>query len=144
MSADLVAFLHRMYNEDERVAREAATPGDWEVQGYHVLGKGVPPSRGPLVSFAIGYAEHIARWDPARVLRQVNAKREILAEYEEAARAAAEVAEIDFPDEARGRVERAGYSQSAAALYRVTAHLATEYAAHPDYRPEWAPEEAGR
>lgn len=71
-------------------------------------------------------AMHIARWDPARVLAEVEAKREILDEY----LLWAEDDSRDY-DQSRTAVERS------AALEVVVKVLALPYAGHADYRPEW-------
>jgi hypothetical protein len=60
------------------------------------------------------HAAHIARHDPARVLREVEAKRAIVA------------AVAESPGEATG-------------LGVAMLHLAAVYADHPDYRQEWRP-----
>lgn len=83
------------------------------------------PSRvGNLPQFAISSAEevpttvgaHIIRHDPARVLREVEAKRKVVDRY-------AWLREHGDTGDARW----------------VLPLLAAVYADHPDYRPEWAP-----
>jgi hypothetical protein len=94
---DLVEWLKAQLDDDERVAREA-TPGPWHlahegqdlrlessVQGAavaewtYVVRPWVPAdwddcdTRDPA---------HIARWDPARVLREVEAKRQIVEQHD--------------------------------------------------------------
>lgn len=77
--AALVAFVEARLDEDERTARfvlssYAGHEPDWDVPCTGVVQTGgelVPTGDGPL-------AEHIARHDPARVLRAVEAKRRIL------------------------------------------------------------------
>jgi hypothetical protein len=100
---DIVAFLRERYDdrgrkldEDERIAAEAAqgfpnwdTTSDGDVRQVGTGGSGylaTGPDGGSL--FEVG--EHIARWDPARVLDQVadercdvDAKRRILNEHVE-------------------------------------------------------------
>ena len=68
-------------------------------------------------------AQHFARHDPARVLREVEAKRKRLAEYE------AVLEEID-PDEPDDRVLRS----TAYAMIRYDAEV---YSDHPDYDTAW-------
>lgn len=87
---DLVTWLLEQIAEDERVAR-AATDGPWEWDGEAV--DVVPSSRG--VDFIARYrwvsmsdsetegvlpadGEHIADWDPARVLAECEAKRKLV------------------------------------------------------------------
>lgn len=72
-------------------------------------------------------AAHIARHDPARVLREVEAKRAIVEMCESHANA-------QFPD------FEGGY---ASAAEDALTHLALVWSDHPDYRPAWAPGAAG-
>ena len=138
MTANLIAFLRARLDEDERIAR-APTPGHeiWAAtETESVAGPAVYDDQWRLVSGpmydhnnplsnrdgATGPAyinddalmEHIARHDPARVLREVEAKRRIVAMYE------------------RGM----GYDQALTDSLRL---LALPYADHPDCRAEWRP-----
>lgn len=85
---ELVVWLKKQVQEDERIASEA-TQDRWRVERWHhhhhefvVLadhGIGAP-------AFAIssaGNAEHIARWDPETVFAECATKRQIIALYEE-------------------------------------------------------------
>lgn len=72
-------------------------------------------------------AAHIARWDPARVLREVEAKRRLIAEI---------VPRVQSMDEQISTEWGGSLDDAAGDLLRL---LATAYADHPDYRPEWAP-----
>lgn len=86
---DLLAFLRAQLDEDERVAR-AATVGPWEwgpsptaKLTWGLSGSDVPFGGWILRVNDAGCpsthdAQHIARWDPARVLAEVEAKRRIL------------------------------------------------------------------
>jgi hypothetical protein len=126
---ELVDFLKARLAEDEQAARDAPGLGRWEVQGYHVYDPSTPKSLGPVASNAIGYARHIARHDPARVLREVERDRgiiDILAE--DAGAASGEVTQQDFG----GELDR---WMRATAVLRL---LASVYDTHPDYRKEWA------
>ncbi|MCX4540485.1 DUF6221 family protein [Streptomyces sp. NBC_01565] len=70
---DLVQFLRARLDEDEQTAR-AATPGPWAVDGGSVY-------VGRPINEVVDYSEsaaHIARHDPARVLAEVDAKRQML------------------------------------------------------------------
>jgi hypothetical protein len=64
---DLITWLRAQLDDDERVAQEAIS---WTWR---------PELTNEFVS-----AEHIARWDPARVLAEVEAKRRILDLHEQA------------------------------------------------------------
>lgn len=127
VSADLVAWLRAQLDEDERVARAA---GDsW---GYHwthepcdfdeSMSEGVHAERGDVVScgeVSPEHGEHIARWDPARVLAEVEAKRQLLSWVEEVSESATlgDFFGVD-PDE-------------------FTVRMALPYAGRPGYLEEW-------
>ncbi|MDN3056896.1 DUF6221 family protein [Streptomyces sp. SRF1] len=73
-------------------------------------------------------AAHIVQHDPARVLREINAKRQILAEYEQAARYSGTTWGQSNVHQARAR-----------ALGKVVRLHALVYADRPGYREEWRP-----
>lgn len=85
---ELVAFVRQQLAEDERVAREVtelARFDEWDAAGSRVddeIGRSnwevVGIARPPSVPAAKAISQHIARWDPARVLAEVEAKRRIL------------------------------------------------------------------
>lgn len=87
-------------------ARRADGPGIQDQDGNLVAASGGRPY--PSES----QVRHIVRHDPARVLREVAAKRML--------------------------VERLGRGRSAASRESVRL-LALPYAQHPDYQPEWSP-----
>ncbi len=98
---DLVAFLRARLDEDEAEARETA---DADAEFW---------------SDVKGDGTYFDRFGPARVLREVEAKRVIIAECEPRA--------------------RAGIGAARMAAQRTLRILATVYRGHPDYRPEWKP-----
>lgn len=127
--SNIVAFLLARLAEDEQVAR-AATPGGWfwdaEAECFSTSARTESlddhswPATvvGAIGEHTSGFvlveatdAAHITRFDPARVLAEVEAKRRII-EHED------HWAEDD----------------------RVLHLLALPYREHPDYRPAWAPE----
>lgn len=142
---DLIAFLRARLDEDEQVAKAAAS-GPWSETGRDSVGEGMvhSDSTGWAVvgSVKTGYgpdapyanvslnAAHIARHDPARALREVTAKRRIVDAY-------AEVAEFYRPDPGERYETADGH---VAALHDVVRDLASVYGDHPDYRSEWAPD----
>jgi hypothetical protein len=68
-------------------------------------------------------AGHIARWDPARVLREVEAKRRLLQQFE-----------------LRGNSVRATVVPATGGVWDdLLRLLALPYADRPGYRQEWAP-----
>lgn len=133
---DLVAFLNARLDEDERVALfalcgypegcpEVMQPwkrsarwqaGDGRVTVEYVDGPPamIAPKRPVLVHVARRHdtvtAQHIARHEPARVLADVAAKRQII--------------ELVL---------------GAYAGYSVLTRLALPFAEHPDYREDWKP-----
>lgn len=91
---DLLTWLRARLDEDEQVAR-GATAGPWEAlwhgvqtayeydrPGYIHHGERVPIARNSGTvgnrEAEVRNVEHIAHWDPARVLAEVDAKRRIL------------------------------------------------------------------
>lgn len=78
---------------------------------------------------------YLARHDPARVLREVEAKRAIIAEH------SIFVAENEDPRKPRHEVgcERCGYlGNDPTSGCKTLRSLAATYSDHPDYRKEWA------
>jgi len=150
MDDDLVQFLRDCFGEDEQTAR-ATHPVflEWEydefVKEIRDLGNG-----NEIASVLPQYGAHIARHEPARVLREVEAKRQLLADvlaeqhfsheedhwYSCAALTDDQGDPLCF-DEARapgpcdcGRDNR---------VQRRLHFLALPYADRPDYREEWRP-----
>lgn len=130
---ELIDFLRARLDEDEQTAR-AATPGPWSTMGQRVLDPS-PPSGRLGVGMAVGHAAasadynetatHIACHDPARVLREVEAKRLILAEYENENRV-------------MERGHRTAWTDGGqAARHTVLKAFALSYADHPDYNHDW-------
>jgi Family of unknown function (DUF6221) len=139
MSEDtLTAFLEARLAEDEATAREAAAgdqarwkaTGDLEPAVY--VADGGPVAVGPWGgSLREDEAAHIARHDPARVLRDVAAKRAILAMHAEFWRLYRTFEQAGEPGSiSLGRAQ---------GLSDVLRQMAAVYASHPDYRAEWKP-----
>ncbi|WP_143591216.1 DUF6221 family protein [Thermoactinospora rubra] len=144
---DLTAFVRARLDEDERAARRAA-----EVCGCH------PPASSwifddeatdgrilvvddphPDVKRKLGRrwngtynglftAEHIARHDPARVLREVEARRRLvgLTEYMGG-----------WNTEHDTQVTEHEIHSMRQAAHEMLRNLAAPYADHPDYQEEW-------
>ncbi|CBG71888.1 hypothetical protein SCAB_48371 [Streptomyces scabiei 87.22] len=119
---DMVQWLGQQLDEDERIAR-VATPGPWEQSGIGEYGWAVSFSR-PGAGVEVedsdqgrADADFIAAHDPARVLCEIDAKRRIIAAYENYDR---EAPELDVPES-------------------VLRLLALPYADRPGYREEWRP-----
>lgn len=144
MSDDLVAFLRARLDEDERIARAASWTDEanaWHAepspfgarhdgQRWYVedgMEEGVVSHVDPAASDDEGVARHIAEWDPARVLREIDADRALVAVYEAVADLDTEDPEPEF---AYGR---------AAGLGEAVRFRALRYADRPGYREEWRP-----
>lgn len=120
----LKEFLRARLDEDERAARRAKafkydrpTDAPWERARLAVeQGMGLSSD------------EHIARRDPARTLREVEAKRRIVVLYEEVERNTGTLTARE--DRRDARIERV-------ALANVIRLLAAAYADHPDYDEAW-------
>jgi hypothetical protein len=126
----LAEFVRARVDEDEQAATAAAGPHKagrkWWVDPWFDGTGGradinthlgiITSSRGGVEAVP---AEHIVRWDPARVLAEVEAKRRIIDEYEQ------------FTS---GRLYSTDREQT---LRRVVSLLALPHIGHPDYRQEW-------
>jgi hypothetical protein len=140
---DLVTFLRAAWDarerelaEDERAARECGDFGRWQITGDG----GVADDSGTIAcgpwSGSIGEADHMIRWDPARVLREVadqraeiDAKRRILDQYEKAF-----TRRKQHPDD----LASAG---ALLALHGVAKLLALPMAKRDGYQAEWRPDD---
>lgn len=114
---DIQEFLLARIAEDEAVAREAAQAlrgagANWGNTFKQVEGSGHQPVADATSAW---YADHIARHDPARVLSECAAKREIIKRL--------------GPDE-NGNFP----------IRNLTIQLlmASAYSDHPDYQQKWA------
>jgi uncharacterized protein DUF6221 len=134
---DLMQFLRDRLAEDEHAAR-AATWDEWDsahwtarppqaaYERYTVadhLDDGVVVVT-PENAEADGVGQHIARHDPARVLRDVEATRRILGEHD------TEGWKIG------DRVRDCQWNKRPCTTLRL---LALPYSDHPDYRDDWRP-----
>ncbi|MFD5709508.1 DUF6221 family protein [Streptomyces pharetrae] len=135
---DLLRWLRAQLDEDERIAR-AATLGPWVQSGIGDYGWTVDFGRpGSGVETAdteqgLADADFIAAHDPARVLREIDAKRWIIDEcahwYGKLAKEAVAPSPAPFP--ALGEVLDA--------VTPILRALALPYADRPGYREEWRP-----
>lgn len=134
----IVEFLRAMFDEDEATCRNAVvTVGDEErAVTWSESSSGVPETGDD--SWPIGdsrLSRHFARFDPARVLAECEAKRRIVALHAYQARGATwgECAVCFDPQTGPGEYD---FETWPCPTLRV---LAAVYADHPDYRPEWRP-----
>lgn len=150
--SQIAAFIRARLDEDDRDAR-GSLPGPWIVaehdyQGRHwrTVGSLCDPK---LVAEFPDYgadqrtAYHIARHDPARVLRRVGGMREILNSYDTAVReldhalirARAEPVDGHVPDDVQATLTRK--QVKVVALGDVVLRLSLEYFDHDGYLDEW-------
>lgn len=143
---DLVQWLTAQLDADERIAR-AATPGPWEwtpetdvwdQNGPTLIREGTDAPDAKLVEVAAGWGhdawgmhvgdadqEHIAEWDPARVLREIDAKRAIVDDLAEFIR--------------WGARKGLDYQDGVDACERTLKRLALPYADRRGYQEAWRP-----
>jgi hypothetical protein len=121
---DLVTWLREQIAEDQRIAEATARMWapeppvyEWDTKVARLEDAGWEPQEVATLD------RHVVRWDPARVLREVEAKRRILDDYE---RYAAE----------RRRAMGGWDSREVSPI--LTA-LALPYSDRPGYREEWRP-----
>lgn len=147
---DLVAFLRARYDEDERTARAVMWDGSgnrpsWDLPASATVEVGED-------EFYAGdrtVAEHIARHDPARVLREIQAKRhlldDLLAETHKVVDDCWYTCAAATDDRDGGEScddTRAGGPCDCGRDARVRgrlALLAAVHADHPDHREAWRP-----
>lgn len=129
---DLITWLRAQLDEDERVARAITAP-EWN-EGCSWLAD----LRDPLPSQRRAYGlpkewqllteadtKHIARWDPDRVLAEIDAKRRILDEHQ-----STRYGECD-------RCREPGLDRNQTAPCLTVRLLAQPYAAQPGFRDGW-------
>lgn len=119
MSNDLVKFLRDRLDSDEAGARDAFGDHNDGSPEWTEVSSGALDAGGELHGIGdSAVSRHMARWDPARVLAEVDAKRRIIADC---------VYVLEYEDHGHWIANR------------VLAGLALSYRDHPDYRPEWTP-----
>ncbi len=134
---DLVTFLRERLDDDEMYARVSSAimerPERWvkthgvvddEVWRVHI-----PGVHSRMIASSAFAAAHIARHDPARVLREVAGKRAIVDLH------------VRMIETATGRPSAFCDVCDAPSLWPCPTlrHLAAVYADHPDYDKEWTP-----
>jgi len=151
MDDDPIAFVKARLDEDEAAAEAAggSTPqGVWaQVDPERRPGR-IDCDSGYVVTYDEGspdegQAPHIARHDPARMLREVEAKRAIVALHKPDGNPADEWYGSSVScTECGGYTLIAGYGArgySSPWPCPTLRHLAAVWVGHPDYRPEWKP-----
>ncbi|MGW9299610.1 DUF6221 family protein [Streptomyces cyaneofuscatus] len=150
MTDALVAFVKARLDDDAQVAREAChdLSGEWTTQDTYPVAVVEDPESGDAFAKAVAFDEgspseqqaaHIARQDPARTLREVEAKRQLVGIFEIAVRNEA----LPHPEHIQGVYPPAVFiSGYRAALEYTLRCFAALHADHPDYQADWAPWEA--
>jgi hypothetical protein len=116
-ASELVAFLRARVQDDWNHARDAMVKdGVWKAERTVI----VLDTGAEIPEVYLGPADHIARFDPARIFREVEAKRALLDRYEDPQMTGLTAGFLD-------------------GLRHALALLATTYADHPDYRESWRP-----
>lgn len=160
---DLVDWLRAQLDEDERVAvaapsgpwvwqRRASDDDDEELVSH--TARWWPPSYGqpipaegypttvlgaaaqganPYLNIEDGAAEHIAAWDPARVLAEVKAKRAVLEAHDQRRHHCP----LPIIKGALGQLWDLDDTEPAPACWTVLL-LAQPYAERPGWQPEWS------
>jgi hypothetical protein len=155
MSDDPVAFLKARYDEDEELARQALETGTapmWDPASNVFLMPGLRNRRRLAAQGVEGALDgaveaHIARHDPARALREIDAKREQLKLHGIVHR---EIGWLENGDEESGEIPVCGLCVPKHSHYQrredvpegpclTVRLLAAPYDDHPDYREEWRP-----
>lgn len=124
---DLTAFITARLDEDEAIAKAAANR-HWLTDDNIITLHPEHDGDGFMSWPTRADAQHAANHDPARVLREVAAKRAIVARYERGAAG-------ELPEWTAGRE----LIQAALAVLRAAlSDLASTWSDHPDYRCEWS------
>lgn len=180
MTDDIVAFIRQRLEDDERMARACGDGVTWSVMHRSdwrtgdsdaldpdcaasncdccgIDGDNADSSAGMRIYDEGGHdnadAEHIARHDPARVLREVEAKRRILAFHRHLRFTEPLDINSKFEEDRRPAFDEApryvgcevcSFDSRYEEVYPSwwCAHvrlLALPHADHPDYRTEWSP-----
>ncbi|GGW15787.1 hypothetical protein GCM10018980_51560 [Streptomyces capoamus] len=140
---EFVEWLRSQLSEDERIARAAG--GRWRELSGNWVAAAEGDHRVAMV-LAAGERAHIVAHDPARVLREIDAKRQILGLYNSAVEERAtlrarmrEVIDSDRDEFGRLHNEETRLIETARTLTPVVRLLALPYADRPGYREDWRP-----
>jgi hypothetical protein len=115
MTDDLVAFLRARLDDDARLARGGSGKEWWEHPKNWVS---TPPLNRVALVVHDGDRNHILRHHPARVLREIEAKRKTL-------------------DDCEGIIVGWHHEESKDFARDVLRNLALPYADHDDFKEEW-------
>ncbi|AYD81674.1 hypothetical protein SEA_KROMP_73 [Streptomyces phage Kromp] len=132
---DLVQWLRAQLDEDEAKARACPGNGEWTASDIAIYGTGLSSE----------VREHMAEHEPARVLREIEAKRQVITKYTTAVDRMAELAALIERVKAEGQSTLMPEMERATAIHRrdvlseVLRLFASPYADRPGYRDEWRP-----
>ncbi|MFF3928245.1 DUF6221 family protein [Streptomyces hirsutus] len=151
---ELVRWLGQQLDTDERIARAAADElgglplgGEWTYDGQYVLAaheRGLV-AVGSQDFMTVENGRHIAEHDPARALREIDAKREVIAKYTKAVERMAELASLcerlkaDGKDTFMPEMDRATAIHRRDVLHEVLQLHALPYADRPGFKESWRP-----
>ncbi|MFJ2559342.1 MULTISPECIES: DUF6221 family protein [unclassified Streptomyces] len=123
LTTDLIAFARARLDDDEEVALRCDGDG---CGIWTAAGDSLDFCQVEMGDFHPAIATHVARHDPARVLREIQAHRTTVDEYEIALWAQADA-------------DQAAYWQARCdTLLESCLRIATVYADHPECRVEWS------
>jgi hypothetical protein len=146
---DLATWLLAAIAEDERIARDAASPSPWMVDDQQRDDRAIyGAARGATVAYDPSGDEdskrhfaHIARWDPARVLAECDAKRRIVEAHRSVRRTC--LGDESNPAAWRDLCPTCGsgepYEYPVFSPCDTLKLLALVYVDRPGYRSEWKP-----
>ena len=145
---DLVAFLNARLDEDELLAKRTNS-GEWtfDTHGQLLVNQGATISKIANLGVSV-FGWHIARHDPARVLREVEAKRAILRMHNRLTPylesgftypAAANFCGYCGPGDNWQAEHEPDHYPGAAWPCQHVRILAAIWSEHPDYQQEWKP-----
>ncbi|MFJ8146023.1 DUF6221 family protein [Streptomyces sp. NPDC096048] len=129
---DLVVWLRAQFDEDERTVRATVWEGSGNKLEWELIASATIDVGGD--EFYVGdrtIANHMMAWEPARVLREIDAKRQLLALHQ--------------PVEQRSTGSGGGVATDCQVCSHFPARypcatvrlLALPYADRPGFRPEW-------
>lgn len=144
---DLIEFIKARLDEAEQLARNC-TEREWRPDGANscaVYVRRADYSTRTIARCANGYdddfdnSRHIARHDPARVLRKVEADRLILDALDLTPCPCSRAQRCVIHDSSAGPPESAVERYADPLTEAVLRALALPHDEHPDYRDEWRP-----
>lgn len=142
----LVPWLHEQLDARERTARaaaEAVEGGDWSPRddgGVAARGpRGITVALGPEGFMNPAVEDHIAAHDPARVLRDIEAKKRLIGNHKTDDKGCCRTCAHWTSDWVDGfKVDRVAYEGVRAPCLTLRL-LALPYTDRPGYREEWRP-----